>query len=287
MLAAAVASVLPLAIAGARHLTRPCNDALDQRFRLLAQFALGSLVATAVVGFMAGYLRYVSGDTHYLAMLSRFPSRFYLFASIEWGVSLLCLGLWVASWEWGRSHWRVHGLLVLVAATNLIYHFPPLMILQQMLADRPELIAEEIVTRRLALGLFLQGEVISRSLHFLAVACLLSCAILLPTLPHNLAPLAARIRAAAAWGGMLSTMGVILSGIAVLIFIPGTEAAWLTGQNNPATLAMLMTVGLSLAILACFAQLATHEPTPRLERRPLQLTILATFLMTLADRLAI
>src|SRR5690606_37865294 len=112
-------------------------------------------VAAGVIGFMAGYLRYVGGDSSYTTMLARFPTRVYLDTGIQWGFSFLCLLGWVASWNWGRGHPHAHGLLVLVAATNLLYHFPPLMILQRMLADRPELISEPIVTRELALDLIL------------------------------------------------------------------------------------------------------------------------------------
>ncbi len=284
LLTVAVASALPLAIAGYRCFAFARDGEIDRTLHQLAKFATGALVVAALLGFMAGYLRYVGEDSSYISMLARFPARSYVHTAIEWLFSLLCLTGWCATWKWGTRHPRWHGLLVLVAATNLLYHFPPFMFLQRMLADRPDLITEPIVTRSLARGVIFQGEVISRSLHFLAVACAVSAATLMFRTPREPGLAAATYRQFTAWTGVATSIAIIVSGVAVVLFIPGDEAAWLTGRSLLATVAMLATIAIALALLACFAHLAWRQATPGLQTTPLLLTILATLLMTFADR---
>jgi hypothetical protein len=53
-----------------------------------------------------------------------------------------------------------------VAATNLLYHFPPLMVALGTVAVRPELVPESVITRDVFRSLMVRPEIVAQSVHF-------------------------------------------------------------------------------------------------------------------------
>ena len=284
MLAAGLASMTPLWVAGVR--CTPRGRELDSvPLKHLAWLSVVLLVVTAVVGLAAGYLRSTLGGDAYGEMLERFSPRFYLLTAIEWSFTLLCYLGWYLSWKWGTRHPWWHLLIATAGATNLLYHFPPLMILQGLLVERPEVISAQTVTRSLSLQVIASGEVVVRTLHFYALAAGVTSALLLSLARSPLKEAEDRMRHAAAWGGLAATIGQIVTGIALVGLLPGSEALRLVGGATLPTLCLMGAIILSLALLLAYAHAALGPPDAVRWRRPLWLTLWATLLMTMADRI--
>lgn len=283
MLVAGVASAAPLVVSGLR-----CSSGIRQAdpapLRDLAWLSLVSLVVAAVVGLAAGYLRYTLGEQTYGEMLERFPARFYLTTTIEWFFALLCYGGWYAAWKWGTRHPWWHLLIAVVGATNLLYHFPPLMTLQRILAERPETIAEAMVTRSLSLQVLSSGEVIAHTLHFYALAAAVSFAMLLFLSAKSAGANSSRLRRVAGWGGLGATAAQMLTGVALVALLPGSKAEELSGGAALPTLGFAGGVVLSLALVAVYARVAFGLSNTRGWRQPIYLTFGATLLMAIATR---
>ena len=84
--------------------------------------------------------------------------------------ALACLGIYAGEWTRWRNRPWLHGLFAVLAATNLLYHFPPLMVVLNALAVRPEMVTEPIITRPIYRELMLRPDVLSQSLHFVVAS---------------------------------------------------------------------------------------------------------------------
>ncbi len=140
----------------------------------LAWLSCGAMVA----GMLLGGLLLLPGNNPLYAALSRFPAKTYWYAAIELAFSLACLLAYAATWQW-RGRQRplarlLHSLLGLLAVTNLLYHFPPLMVVIAKISANPhwatEVVASGPIEHKAFLKLMLRGEVLALSTHFVVAA---------------------------------------------------------------------------------------------------------------------
>jgi hypothetical protein len=283
LLAAGLASVGPLSIALVRLAPHAQNNRVDRILRSMAWLSLVALVAAAALGLAAGYFRYALGDGAYGDMLQRFPSRFYYFTAIEWLFSLVCYGAWYKTWNWGRRHPRWQLLVVFIGATNLLYHFPPLMVLQRILVERPDIIASDAISRWQALEVIASGEILTQTFHFYALGIGFTSAVALwlsGDAPDGL------IRRVAGWAGLAATFAQMITGVALVVLIPGSRAIGLLGGDLAPTLCLLGTIGFALGLVVTYAHAALRTYAIVPWRRPLYWTLSATFLMAMAARVS-
>jgi hypothetical protein len=149
------------------------DDALWRIGGALARCCLVSLLLGALLGFTSAGLMWIDGRKSLFDAAARFPAARYWYAAAELAFYLACMALY-AAWRrrgphgatWQRAARR--GLAVLASA-NLLYHFPPLLVLIDTLAyqrpDWPDTITP-VVFRRL----LLEGGVAARSLHHVVAA---------------------------------------------------------------------------------------------------------------------
>lgn len=284
MLAAGLAAMGPLLVTGLLFSPLGGDPLYRAPLRRVAWWSLVALVVAGLVGLMAGLLRHLVEGDGYASMLGRFPAQLYLFTTVEWLFALGCLTVWYRAWEWGKRHPWLHGLLMLVAATNLVYHFPPLMIVQNLLVERPTLVAEQVIERRIFLSAMLSGEILARVFHFLALALSFSAAcVVLGIAPAD--DESGKIYRRCGWTGMVSTCVQIVTGVMILLLAPPDLATRVTGANWPATGIQLTVVGIAVLLLVRWSQLALGHPPRRIETGLVRSIAAATLLMSLVARL--
>jgi hypothetical protein len=235
-----LAGLGPLAAAGLEwYGTRHGQHPAVAVARLLARWSLAAALLGMVLGGVALAALWWSGYRAYFEAWRVIPPRRLWFGGLELLFYLACMGVYVRSWE--RLPRPVHRLLALLAATNVLWHFPPLFAMVTVISTRAELWGQPLEYGRL-LQMLADGETLSRVVHVL----LAGVAVVGVTWMH----LAARLgggsdeqRAAtqrlAAWGarvGLSATAAQVLSGAVLLMALPGPAQARLLGGDLWATL---------------------------------------------------
>jgi hypothetical protein len=134
--------------------------------RQLAWLAAVVLLAGGVVGGVLVAFAAADPDGRYLRALERFPPQSLIYAGGEAVFSLACLVVYAGMWDRWRGRPWLHGLWAVLAATNLLYHFPPLMVALGTLAVNPQLVSEPVITRGVFRPLMVSPEILSQSVHF-------------------------------------------------------------------------------------------------------------------------
>jgi len=186
--------------------------------------------------------------------------------------------------RWRQKPWR-HGFLALLGATNLLYHFPLLMISQNLLVDQPSLVAETTVTRSLLVHLFHTPLVLAKASHIWAMSFVVaSCGLLLAESLSRPSPPAQPHRAA----GIAGVVGLVVqfvTGVAVLACLPAARTQWITGGSPLATALLLTGVLLGIHLLLSFAKLALRPTDPAKVGVVATEVVSVMLLMSLAARL--
>ena len=143
-----------------------------------------SLVWMCVVAFVLGMvtgaaLLFLPPSENLWAALRRFPARAYWYAAAELFFSLVCLLLYAGTWRLLRHHRWLHALLALMSATNLMYHFPPMMAVIGHLAVNPVWTAVPIIDRSDFLKLIARDNVLALSAHFVLASLSVAAVLLL------------------------------------------------------------------------------------------------------------
>lgn len=260
LVAAGLASIGPLLAAGALIGRRKSSKDLSPAWKQLAWYSVIALVLTAAIGFMSGALLYLSEPDGYGRVLSRFPHKLYVYTALEWLFSLVCYGVWYWLWNWGTRRPWLHSLLPLAGATNLLYHFPPLMTVQKLLIARPELIEPLRIERGDYLAAAFSPEVLARSLHFWGMALVVSAAVALLLLRWY--PTGQTSKAVATVG-LVGTLSQLVTGFAVLMFAPVGETTRMTGGILAETALLGVGIVVSFWILLRWAALVFRPPGGR------------------------
>lgn len=286
-----LAAVGPLLVAVLRLSGRGRQDvadasALDSVLRRVARWSTASVVAGALVGIVAGTWRVWADDGEYYAMLARFPKHAYGMLAVEWLFTLACYGAWLALWKrWQEKPWW-HAVLAVVGATNLLYHFPPLMVAHNLIAEQPELVSPPVITRKLALEVMLLPQVAAKTTHFWGASVVVTATALAVASRRLKAdrPREVLVRWSAVVG-FCGTTAQFLSGLATLLLIDGAETRNLTGGSPGATGLLVLGVILSILLLLLWARIALR-PTTQLPITGLAATVAGIMLsMSLAARL--
>jgi hypothetical protein len=224
-----------------------------QAAAFLARAALIGLVAGGATGAVMGWLKW---DAAY-ASLWLGPLKYKLHgAAIEFVFSLVLMLAW-RLWlprRTGGSRWAMISrcVLAVLAATNLMYHFPPLFSVAARLATSGATSGEQIGGagfRRLMIA----GETPALSIH-VALASLATTGIVLLVLA--LLRLGAGDQAAAAklarWGGRWALVPSILQlpvGLWTLTVMPAAAQSQLMGESTIGTLMLVSALAAALWLI--------------------------------------
>jgi hypothetical protein len=215
--------------------------------RRLAIWSIAALVAGALLGLaMVAGLGWLEPSA-YREALDRVPAGRWWSAVGEVAFYLLCIGLYAGLWNWfARLRW-LHRLLAVLAATNLMYHFPPLFAMISEMSLRPDL-KGKVLDASLYRQLMVEGDVLSRVVHhWLSAVAIAATAAMILAMGDKQRPIAERANSAeiaddrkalvqrAARIALFATMLQIAVGAWVLIAMPDAMQNHLLGEDWLAT----------------------------------------------------
>ncbi|MEM9352443.1 MAG: hypothetical protein AAGA92_05480 [Planctomycetota bacterium] len=163
LLAANIAAAGPLFAAWLGHRSRSREAAAGAVGLQLAQLSLGALVVLVATGVAQVF---APGREALFSAAARFPSRDLWIACAEVLFSLVMTLLLLAAWRGSRFRTVLAWSAAVLTASNLLYHFPPLMLVLARLKADSLWTTEREITRAVFRGLMTRGEVVSLTVHF-------------------------------------------------------------------------------------------------------------------------
>lgn len=290
LLAMNVASAGPLVAAALRSTRRGDQVENCQAGRRMASLSLGAMFAGAALGGLALALP----SPGMREALSRFPGRAYWFAGTELLFSAGCIAAIAVGWS--RLGKGLTWMLALVSASNLLYHFPPLMAVFGLLASDPSWASETTIDRPTLLRLMGRENVISLSVHFALASWAVTAAVLLwsprrrhpeqPEQPEQ--PNADRatpefLSRAARWA-LWPTLFQLPVGAWVLITTGGRAREAMLGGDLWATASLGGGIVAALFLIQTLAGIALGDVGPSARLRAIWLLALVVALMTFTLR---
>jgi hypothetical protein len=161
LIAMNVASTAPLAGAWLRWRRHRLGEAPGSWRERAAWAIFCWSLAGLAIGALAGGAMLVAPSSGMRAALGRFPASAYWFAGAEIVFSGLCIAGCLGLARRPKLTW----LLAVATATNLLYHFPPLMAVLGELAADPSWAADETIDRPALRRLWQRPEVLSLWAH--------------------------------------------------------------------------------------------------------------------------
>lgn len=252
--------------------------------RRLAGLSMLLLAVGLLLGLLLLGLLWLAEDRAYFSAAAQIPMTRYWFALAELAFAFGCLAAYLLLWDrlGQRRFW--HGLIAVVASTNLLFHFPPLLTMIAVISTRPELegLLIDSPTYR---QLLLDSEIASRVVHVwlasLAVTGLLVtvCAEKVARRVENPAD-AIRL---ATWGArwaLLPTLGQLGVGLWVTLALKDEARVAVMGADALATSLLGISIFMSLVLLHHLAALAMGEISRPVIWRSVLLLALVLVLMS-------
>ncbi len=254
LLAVNVASAGPLVCVWLHRRCFRHGDALAGQVGLrlarmsLFLFTLGVIIGAVQLGLLWWVRDVPSVDQRYFNAMRQFPAAKYWYTLGELLFFCLCMAPYVWLWNhWGeRRFW--HGLLAVLAATNLLYHFPSLMAMLAVIPGRADW-QEVTITPDVYRRMILDGEVLARVVHvWLASVATTGVAVMIlamrATAQDAQPDRAARLASCGARVALVATLLQLLVGVWLLLTLPATAQSALLGED---------TLGAGLMLLSLFA----------------------------------
>ena len=168
-----VASVGPLfCIAFEMRAGRSPQSGADIVGKWLAYLCCKLLIIGILLGMLLVGIKWLRGGAAFFLALERVPSSRLWWGAAELVFYLACVLTYAAFWQLlcvGRRRW-LHRVLALAAATNLMYHFPPLFAVIRRLAagdGKTVAIDEAAIDKAEFLRLTMQPEIVAVVVHHL------------------------------------------------------------------------------------------------------------------------
>jgi hypothetical protein len=255
----------------------------------LARLSLASFFAGVISGAALLAFAWLGADRPYWAAVARLPTRELAFAMAELAFSGLLMWLYVSMWDrWQARPWLA-GLVAFVAATNLLYHFPPLLIALGELADRPSLAAEPLLARSALRPMMLRPEVLAQVAHFvIASFSVAGVAVMVAARwrdrrDESSELAVARLVALGASIALAATLIQLGVGPWVLLELPDQARRGLMGGDITATCLFVASLLAILGLLHVLAGAALGDTSGRAVRRAALIMLLTVTLMTAAQ----
>ncbi len=240
--------------------------------RLVNHSMLALVIGTAA-GLLLGWLAMVFSHRDYQPVLTQFHDR------IWWGIwelvfsmaMLLAIQIPWSFWSATPGRRIAQGVLVLLGAANLLYHFPPLLtVIASQLRDSGALLETAPITSAQYRSLIAQPVVLAKSLHFTFASFAVTGAWVMLTQPVVQQPGTGDPAKRGATIALVS-MGIqMLVGMWLVMLAPSNEQSALMGNDLIATGILLASIAGSLAVMnqlanvAMDARLANHALKTRI-----------------------
>ncbi len=256
--------------------------------RQLAWWTLGLFFVGMALGGLVAWWEWT--PAFWRELLERFYSRIY-WGAWELAFSALLLAVYAIWWRFapGKTAARAgRSLLAVLAATNLMYHFPPLFVVVAKLGsgELAQVGQDDLPFMRLAW----QGEALALTVHFwlasLAVAGMMLALIVTRWTVSDDAESAAAARLAV-WGGRLALVPTLLQipvGLWIMMRLPPLRQGQLMGRDLLGSALLAGGVLASLWLMHLLVGLAVGEARRQAVRRSAVLLLIVVLLMTGALR---
>ena len=255
------------------------DEAAAKAAAYLARASVLGLIVGAVLGVLIGWLKW---NAEYRALWLGPLSYKLLWAGIEAIFSaLLLVGWWL--WLPGRAGgsfraMATRGLMAVLAATNLLYHFPILFSVAERLADAGQISGPRITGAEFR-RLMIAGETPALAVHVvlasIAVAGVMLLGLALRELRRGDDGSATRI---AVWGGRIALVPSLLQlpvGLWTLAALPAAAQSRIMGADAIGTVLFVLSLLAVFWLVSDLVKIALHEVT-----RPLLIRVMAAMLVT-------
>ncbi len=298
LLAMNVATAGPLVCLWLRFRGRRGDVAADGVGWRLAAWSLWGLFVGIAFGSILVGMAWADADQSYWDAARRFEPHTFVFALAELAFTAACLAAYLATWNrWGGRPW-LHGLFAVLAATNLMYHFPPLMIVLGQLSARPELTDAAIITRSVYRQLMLRPEVIANVLHFALASAAVTGLLLMHLASRQLGrvgiahqplstletggpcpPYDGKLVSSGAWIALVSSISQLAVGLWVLMQLPLSARNSLVGDDWLASGLFVLSIGAALGAMHTLSSVAMGETSQAAVWRSTVLILAVVILM--------
>ena len=259
----------------------------DAQLRSLAIWSFVALVAGLLIGLASGAMLWLAADASYRQAVLRFPAHAYSMLALEWLFTAVLYAVFIASWRKlsGRPWLWLHALIGLAAATNLLYHFPTMMILIGRLAMEPTFALDAEITRPVFRQLIVEPNLLAKTAHFWSLS-LLVAGLAAVGVAGRADEQRATSRMATA-GNLFALLGLallVVSGMVTLFQLDAGPQRTLLGGNLLATTLFAAAITAALAIGYTLLTMILDRPSRELIRRAAVLLVLATLSMVVAGQ---
>jgi hypothetical protein len=250
----------------------------------LARWSVVGLLGGAALGVTLGWLKW---DAPYRSLWLGPLSYKLHWAGLEAIFSLILMSVW---WLWipgraggsGRAA-AARSLVALLAATNLLYHFPLLFAVAARLADAGQTSGERIGGAAFR-QLMIEGETPAVAVHVVLASVAVAGAMLLGFSLRRLRcgddAEAARLARWGAWWSLAPTTTQLPVGVCTLIAMPAAAQEQLMGQSAAGILLFVGGVAAALWLVSELAHLAMGEFSRAILIRAMSAMLVTVVLMT-------
>ena len=260
------------------------TSSLDQLARRVACWSLAAAVTGVILGVVALLLVPHAESGAYNQAIAKLPAARWWFVAGEVVFYLVTLGAYLLLWRALQRRPVVHSLLAIVAATDLIYHFPRCSRWSPASALQPKLL-ELLLDHALHWRLLLDPDTLSRVVHYWLAAWAVSASatmvlasrcLRMQTTPElatssdvrasDDSPAAktknsalADVRRRAARIALAVSLVQLPVGVWVVCELPGVVQTQLLGEDALATILFDSSIVLALGLLHHLAMIALGE----------------------------
>ncbi|QEG35164.1 hypothetical protein Pr1d_24560 [Bythopirellula goksoeyrii] len=279
-----LASAGPLCFLWLRWDNRLADDSQNQVGRLRLQMFRWS-VAAYLLGMVLGVLLWLVLPGDGLAQaLARFPSRAFGFAAAELLFSLVCMLPLALDWRFLQGRSWLSKLLAVMSATNLLYHFPPLMAIVGQLASNPHWAKEPVLDRSVLLNLMAQWHVLALSCHFVlaSVTVAAMATLWLASQANSAAEMNAKMQKSIRHAGLVALLTTLLQipvGVWLLASTPAATRTALMGGSLVTSLIFVVAMTGTLILLQRLASIVLGDFGESTLRGACWLVLVIIFLM--------
>ncbi|MDH3718292.1 MAG: hypothetical protein OES79_09255, partial [Planctomycetota bacterium] len=263
----------PLACVALRWQTARHHDPLADRVgRWLVQVCIVALLVAMGLGIVSGLLLWYGGQRQFFDAMGRLPARRIYWGLVELAFYFVCMIIYGALWNRWRARPVLHGSIAVIAATNLMYHFPPLFALIGWLAAGGHAGIEPISARQLLQLMFSPAVLAPVAHHLLASVAVVGIAVMLGARrlsglgtkdianeTDSEATQAAAIVRRAAVVILSVTLLQLPTGLWVVLQLTGVQRDRLLGGTWPATVLFIAAMVTALSLLHWLSMIALGQ----------------------------
>ena len=248
----------------------------------LAKGSWHALLGALVMGVVAALVLHIPGEEWFQELMLMPRGRVH-WGAIELLFSLALMVIYANCWKrFSRWPWT-HRSIAILATTNLIYHFPTFFVIFSKLRDEGRLLPE--VSKAEFKTLLFEGEVMTRSLHYLLASVAMSGLVVMlmalrrtkdddeSAAPQRLAIIAAR-------ASLVATLLQLPVGFMVFVKSSGQVRDQLLGGDILAGGLMLGGILSAVMLLHTLSSVAMGEPERGKIRASALWMLLTILLMT-------